>query len=161
MNFSRFGQYLAAAIANPDADLDKDGQTSLLESFLIAANQLAEFYSSAGRLATEHPLLDDNGDGFGTPPDWYRGIQPVKKAEEDAAIDGYRAHQIHIVKSDFENKIPLQLRDKRDELELEVYKLRQTKDSNSISQDEYFTKLEKVLTEIGTIYGQVEDSNSK
>ena len=30
LNFARFGKYLAAAIAEPRADLDKDGQTSLL-----------------------------------------------------------------------------------------------------------------------------------
>jgi hypothetical protein len=161
LNFSRFGQYFAATLANPDADLDKDGQTSLLESFLIASNQLAEFYSTAGRLATEHPLLDDNGDGLGTPPQWYRGIRPVQKPEDEADIDGFRAHQIHLVKSDFENKIPLQLRDKRDALELEIHKLRQIRDSNSISEDEYFNRLEKVLTEIGTIYGQIEGNDSR
>jgi hypothetical protein len=160
-NLSRFGQYFAAAIADPNADLDKDGQTSLLESFLFASNKLAEFYSTNGRLATEHPLLDDNGDGLGTPPEWYRGVKPVQKATNDAPIDGMRAHQIHLVKSDFESKIPLPLRERRDELELEAYKLQQTKDSNGISEDEYFTRLEKVMTEIGTIYGQAENSGSK
>ena len=34
INFARFGQYIAEAIADPRADLDKDGQVSLLEAFL-------------------------------------------------------------------------------------------------------------------------------
>ncbi len=35
-NFSRFGDALSQSIADPAADLDKDGQTSLLEAFLLA-----------------------------------------------------------------------------------------------------------------------------
>ena len=66
-NFARFGEYLAEAIADPRADLDKDGQVSLLEAYLIASSRTAEFYKSRSRLATEHALLDDNGDQPGHP----------------------------------------------------------------------------------------------
>ncbi len=55
-NYARFGQYLSEAIADPAADLDKDGQTSLLEAFLTAARRTAEFYQVEGRLATEQPV---------------------------------------------------------------------------------------------------------
>ena len=64
VNATRFGGYLAKAIADPAADLDKDGQTSLLEAFLFASRQVEQFYKEAGRLATEHALLDDNGDVY-------------------------------------------------------------------------------------------------
>jgi hypothetical protein len=66
VNATRFGGYLARAIADPAADLDKDGQASLLEAYLLASRQVEQFYKEAGRLATEHALLDDNGDGLGT-----------------------------------------------------------------------------------------------
>ncbi|HEV7223310.1 MAG TPA: hypothetical protein VGN42_11460, partial [Pirellulales bacterium] len=69
-NFARFGDYLSAAIADPKADLDKDDQTSLLEAFLLAAARVEEFYKEESRLATEHALIDDNGDRLGTPADW-------------------------------------------------------------------------------------------
>ena len=39
------------------ADLDKDGQVSLLEAYLTACRQVDEFYSQEARLATEHALL--------------------------------------------------------------------------------------------------------
>ena len=39
LNFARYGQYLAEAIADPRADLDKDGQVSLLEAFLTASSR--------------------------------------------------------------------------------------------------------------------------
>jgi len=157
-NYTRFGEYLAGAIAEPKADLDKDGQTSLLEAFLTASHRVDEFYLAAGRLATERALLDDNGDGLGTRADWFRGIRPVQTAEDGAALDGYRAHQFHLVLSEAENKMPLELRAKRDRLELEVVKLRDSKDK--FSEEEYFSRLESMLYDIAQIYeqtGQNED----
>jgi hypothetical protein len=50
-NFARFGQYFCEAITNPEADLDKDEQVSLLEAFLMASRQAGEFYKvEAGSL---------------------------------------------------------------------------------------------------------------
>jgi hypothetical protein len=158
-NYTRFGEYLAGAIAEPKADLDKDGQTSLLEAFLTASHRVDEFYLAAGRLATERALLDDNGDGLGTRADWFRGIRPIQTAEDDAALDGYRAHQFHLVHSEAENKMPPELRAKRDQLELEVVKLRDSKDK--FSEEEYFSRLENMLYDIAQIYeqtGQTEEN---
>jgi hypothetical protein len=151
-NYTRFGEYLAGAISEPQADLDKDGQTSLLEAFLTASHRVDEFYLAAGRLATERALLDDNGDGLGTRADWFRGIRPVQTAQDGAALDGYRAHQFHLVHSEAENKMSLELRARRDKLELEVMALRDTKDK--FSEDEYFSRLEKMLIDIAQIYEQ-------
>jgi hypothetical protein len=153
-NFARFGQYLADSIDNPKADLDKDGQISLLEAFLTASGRVDEFYSSAGRLITEHALLDDNGDRLGTRADWFRGIRPIKKARDNASLDGYRAHQFYLVCSEDEMKIAPNMRAKRDKLELEVMKLRDSKDN--FSDDEYYSKLETLLYEIAQIYEQSE-----
>ena len=93
-NFARFGKFMAEAIADPAADLDKDGQTSLLEAFLMASRRVKEFYEADGRLVTEHALLDDNGDGLGTPADFFRGVRAVKKPVEGGSVDGVRANQI-------------------------------------------------------------------
>lgn len=162
-NFARFGDYLSQAIAPrptstssntaPDAtsaDLDKDGQVSLLEGYLMAARRTAEFYEVEGRLATEHSLLDDNGDGLGTPPDWFKGIRAVKRARENAPLDGLRAHQWHLIRSGSEQKMPAELRAKRDELELAVERLRDKK--SSLPEDEYYKKLEQLLIEIARLY---------
>ncbi len=153
-NFARLGQYLAGSIDNLKADLDKDGQTSLLEAFLTASNSVDEFYSIAGRLMTEHALLDDNGDGLGTRADWFRGIRPVQKAQDNASLDGYRAHQFYLVRSEDEMKMAPTLRAQRDKLELEVMKLRDSKEN--FSEDEYFSKLEVLLYDIAQIYEETE-----
>jgi hypothetical protein len=149
-NYARFGQYLSAAVADPKADLDKDGQTSLLEAFLTASRQVAEFYDAEGRLATEHALLDDNGDSRGTPADWFRGIRAVKKAADGASLDGLRAHQFHLVRSEQEQKMPPALRARRDELELALAKLRESRDRTD--ENEYYQQLEKVLLQLARLY---------
>lgn len=64
-NATRFTGFFIAALNAPDADTDQDGHTSVLETFTYANRLTAEFYKRAGRLATEHALLDDNGDGVG------------------------------------------------------------------------------------------------
>lgn len=149
-NYAYFGGYMAAAVIDPAADLDKDGQTSLLEAFLTASYHTGEFYSSGGRLATEHALLEDNGDGLGTRSDWFRGIRPVQRASDGADLDGYRAHQFHLLRSETEMKMPPDIRAERDRLELEVMELRDARET--FSEDEYFSKLQPLLTRIARIY---------
>jgi hypothetical protein len=64
-NATRFTEYFLAALKANDADADQDGHISVLEAFNYANRLTAEFYTRAGRLATEHALLEDNGDGVG------------------------------------------------------------------------------------------------
>ena len=151
-NFARFGGFISKAISDSQADLDKDGQTSLLEAYLTASRQVAEFYKTEGRLATEHPLLDDNGDGLGTPADWFRGIRAVKRPRDGAAIDGLRAHQFHLVRSGSEQKMAADIRSRRDAIELQIAKLRENK--GSLPEDEYYRMLEPLLLDLARLYHQ-------
>jgi hypothetical protein len=64
-NATRFAGFFVSALSATDADTDQDGHISVLEAFLYANRLTADFYKRAGRLATEHALLDDNGDGVG------------------------------------------------------------------------------------------------
>lgn len=155
-NYARFGKYVSESIADPAADLDKDGQTSLLEAFLIASRRVIEFYKSEGRLATEHALIDDNGDGFGTPADWFRGIRAIKKASGGAALDGMRANQWHLVRSASDRKLTPEQRQRRDGLELKIARLRQEK--SALKEDDYYARLEKLLIELGDI--ELHDSSA-
>lgn len=151
-NFARFGLYFAEALADPGSDLDQDGQTSVLEAFISASVRTAEFYKSQGRLATEHALLDDNGDGLGTPADWFRGVRPIKKPEGAASVDGARAHQFHLVLSQAEQELPPDIRAKRDQLELAIARLRETKSQRP--EAEYYRDLEKLLMQLQQAYGE-------
>jgi hypothetical protein len=151
-NFAHFGQYISAAIADRSADIDKDGQVSLLEAYLTACRNLDEFYKQEARLPSEHALLDDNGDGLGTPAAWFRGIRATQRAKEGTSLDGTRAHQMHLIASDREKQLPPELRERRDALELAITKLREEK--QALKEDDYYNRLEKLMLELAQLYEQ-------
>ncbi|HVS71920.1 MAG TPA: hypothetical protein VHQ47_11750 [Phycisphaerae bacterium] len=154
INYTRFGQYFAQAIDTPGPnspfDLDKDGQTSLLEAFLAASHKVDEFYKQQGRLVTEHALLDDNGDRLGTSADFFDGVRPAARAASNAAIDGARAHQWHLLRSPEEQAMPPAARAKRDALELQLDALRLQK--STMSADDYYAKLDALLLQLAHLY---------
>jgi hypothetical protein len=154
VNYARFGQFLSEAIGDPKADLDKDGQVSLLEAYLSASHRVAEYYRTRSQLASEHALLDDNGDRLGTPPDWFRGVRATRRAKDGAPPDGIRAHQVHLVPSDRERRIPASVRRRRDELELAVAALRDRK--GKLPEDDYYKRLEPLMLELGRLYRQAD-----
>lgn len=149
-NIARFGDFFSAAIADPAADLDKDDQTSLLEAFLMASAKTQEFYAEDARLATEHALLDDNGDGLGTPADWFHGVRAIKLAKEGATADGLRAAQLSLVRSPSERQLPAEARARRDELEQKIAALRDRK--AGMTEEGYYGELEKLLLELARLY---------
>jgi hypothetical protein len=61
-----FGGYFVDAFSTDAADADKNGRISMLEAFLFARTEVARAYEREGLLATEHALLDDNGDKTGS-----------------------------------------------------------------------------------------------
>ena len=65
-NETIFGGYFVDAFTGEDADLDKDGRVSLWEAFEFARIEVTREYETSNRIATEHPVLDDNGDGEGS-----------------------------------------------------------------------------------------------
>jgi hypothetical protein len=150
VNITRFGNYFARAIADPAADLDKDGQTSLLEAYLLASRQVEQFYKEEVRLATEHALLDDNGDGLGTPAEWFHGVRAIKIAANGKSVDGVRAHQLNFVRNQVEQELSPELRARRDELEQELSVLRNHR--VEMNEADYYNQLETVLLEIARLY---------
>jgi len=153
-NYARFGQFAANALANPQADIDQDEQNSALEIFLAAARMTEEWYKSEGRLPTEHPLIDDNGDGRGTPAEWFNGLQVKTQSKDGAAADGIRANQVHLIRSEFETRLTDEQRKWRDGKELELAALRDRK--SSLKEADYLNQLEAVLIELAKFYDGIE-----
>lgn len=158
-NFCRFGGFLSQAITDPQADIDKDGQTSLLEAFLAASRNTEAEYKQQGRLATEHALLDDNGDGLGAAAEWFQGVRPVRKADAAQAVDGRRTHQFHLIRSELERSIPEELRRRRNDLELQLHELRDKKPT--LAAAEYDAQLEERLLELARLYEQIEQQTAQ
>ncbi|HEV8543867.1 MAG TPA: hypothetical protein VGR78_15855 [Verrucomicrobiae bacterium] len=149
-NYTRFGKYFAKSVTDPSADLDKDGQVSVLEAFLSASRQVEDFYKSERRLATEHALLDDNGDGKGTPASFFHGVRPAKKNDESVTADGFRAHQIQFIPNEAEAKLSPELRKRRNELEVSLEELRALK--SQMTEDDYIKQIEPILLDLSKLY---------
>ena len=64
-NQPHFGPYFVEAFKDNAADSDKNGRVSMIEAFSYAKGKIEEFYKNEGLMQTEHPVLDDNGDGQG------------------------------------------------------------------------------------------------
>jgi hypothetical protein len=96
-NYSRFGDYLSRSIADPASDIDHDGEVSILEAFLAASAGVREFYRSSDRLPTETALIDDDGDGLGTPATAFRGTRGVATtADAEKSLDGMTAARLSL-----------------------------------------------------------------
>lgn len=161
--YSRFGCYMAKAIGSLDADLDRDGQTSLREAWLVAASNTEAFYESEGRLATEHSLLDDNGDQAGSSTVTYQDGRLRKDLKEAEKVDGQTAQKWHLVRSAEEQLLSSEQRRQRDQLEAKLEILRKQK--TKLSEADYLDKLEGILLPLAKLYQSAsatpsdEDSN--
>ncbi|HEY0710240.1 MAG TPA: hypothetical protein VGG33_25740, partial [Polyangia bacterium] len=150
----RFGRFFAEAVADPRADLDRDGGTSVLEAFLHASKRVEASYAEQGLLPTEHPLLEDNGDGLGTSPDFFRGLVAATPATADKPRDGARAGQTTLVPTPAERALPPALRRRRDELEVALLALRDQR--SKLPESAYFARLERLLLQLARIYQQAD-----
>ena len=64
-----FAEHFVQALSEPSSDSDKNGRLSVWEAFAAASAGVQRHYVQLGRLSTEHPLLDDNGDRQGREAD--------------------------------------------------------------------------------------------
>ena len=151
INFARFGKYFSAAISSREADLDHDDQVSLLEAYLAASKNVQRFYDDDARLATEHALLDDNGDGRGTPATFFQGIRATKSAKDGSTLDGTVAHQMILRKSERESALTTLQVTTRDKLESELEQLLRRKTDMPV--DDYYGQLEAIMIQIAKVYG--------
>lgn len=153
-NFARLGDQLSQQIGGSEADLDRDGQTSLLEAWLMATRRTDEFYFSEGRIPSEHALLDDTGEGEGTRPDLFQGLRLENGTSGKPAGVGQLASQFCLVRSADERTLPAETRRRRDALEREIAGLRDRK--SQFPPDEYYGRLEELLVRLATMTAEAE-----
>jgi hypothetical protein len=159
IQFTRFGGFLAEAIGKLDADIDRDGQTSLLEGWLFASRRTEEFYKSDGRLATEHSLLDDSGDSKGTRAELFEGVRIKDTVKDKDTLDGKLSRRWHLVRSQAERSLTPEQRGERDRLEEDLEKLRERK--SDLPEADYLLELEKILIPLARLYEDTDTPNNK
>jgi hypothetical protein len=138
-NATFFAENFIAALTDPEADADKNGRISVLEAFNYATKVTADGFKQKGRLATEHALIDDNGDRVGH--------------EEAAGGDGTLSKTLYLDSKAVEQaggdaELGRLLRE-RQRLEEEVEKLKGRK--AEMKQEEYDTQLERLLVELAQV----------
>ena len=148
--YARFDEYFAEAIGGlPEADLDQDKQVSLLEAFRYASKAVETFYIQEGRLATEHALIEDNGDGIGTRSEVFEADAAVAPG---TVLDGPRAAQLVLVLSAEEQQLTEAQRSTRDALERELKALKEQR--AKLPEDDYYATLEALLRKLGEVYAK-------
>jgi hypothetical protein len=151
--YTRFGRFFAKAISGGmEADMDRDKQVSLLEAFLWSSKQVDGFFETEGRLATEHALLDDNGDGIGTRAEAFTNVRLTMPPQEGKTGDGQLARQWCLVLNDEDAGLTEEQRKQRNALEREVEALRGKK--AQMAEAEFYAQLEKLMLQIAKIYGE-------
>jgi hypothetical protein len=134
-----FGRFFVEGFAENKADVDKDERVSLFEAFEYARLAVERSFAADQRMATEHALLDDNGDRSGS-------LQALRSGEGD----GLAASRLFLGagRGAAEASSPelAQLQAKKDELEGRIAELRGRR--ASLAEDLYLEELESLLLEL-------------
>lgn len=141
-----FPRYFIDALRSPDADLDKNGGLSVRELFVYTTGQVAGSFEQAGQLATEHALLEDNGDG-----------DPTRFDALDDAPDGGLAALTYLrppeaIASTSEAAQPM-LREK-EALERAIAELKNEK--TAMDETIYYAELETLFVRLARLNQQIE-----
>jgi hypothetical protein len=147
-NATRYAEFFIKALNAKDVDSDQDGHLSVWEVFNYANRLTADFYTQAGRLATEHAVLDDEGDGIGH-----------DKAEPNAGrlakatyLDSLSSAQAAA------NAATLKLMAERTRLEGEIEQLIVRK--RSFNETEYEAALEKLFIQLAKVNRAIRQAGS-
>ncbi len=133
-------QFVLAAFKDEAADLDKNGRASIWEAFAFVSARVREWFDQRAQLATEHPVLDDDGDGVG-------------RLVDDEGNDGLLARVTYLRAdapiTDAGSPERTAMLRRRAELNTALEELRARK--NTMVPEDYEAALEKLLLELARI----------
>ncbi len=135
-----FPQFLLEAYRDNGADLDKNDRVSVFEAFAFISSRVREYFEQRSQLATEHGVLDDNGDGIG-------------RLIDDEGADGLLARLTYLRAdapiADTGNPERTAMLRRRAELNTQLEELRARK--HTMPLDDYERTLETLLLELARI----------
>ncbi|HET9065160.1 MAG TPA: hypothetical protein VFN22_05025 [Gemmatimonadales bacterium] len=142
-NESLFGARWVQGLTSGEADANKDGRITVLESYQYATAAVARVYEADKRLMTEHAMLDDDGDGKGS---------AVPGA--DGSTDGVLARRVGFGGPDAStDPRVVALVASRSALEADVEALRRRR--GEMSESAYLDALETLVVRIAEISKQI------
>jgi hypothetical protein len=146
-NATVFARFWVEALRDPSADTDKNETVSALEAFIFAETKTAQFYETQKRLATEHPILEDTGQGDGERKPSPENGEGLKAAQ----FPLLRIGAAQTAASTPEKKALLE---KRDLLEEQIDKLKYEK--AAMPADEYRKQLQDLLIQLAKTQAELD-----
>jgi hypothetical protein len=135
-----FPEYFIRALTDANADLDKNGRVSVWEAFAGASMGTRRYYTQRGQLATEHALIDDNGDGVG-------------REAGGEGTDGSMSSRLYldpeVAGSAPTDEELLQLLQKRASLQIDSDELKQRR--QLMTPDEYEKEFERIMIALASV----------
>jgi len=133
-------QFLVPGFKDESADLDKNGRVSVWEAFTYASARVKAWFEQRSQLATEHPMLDDDGDGTG-------------RLVDDQSADGMLARVTYLQSdqpiTDTGDPERTALLRRKVDLNTQLEELRARKET--MQPEDYENALEKILLELARI----------
>jgi hypothetical protein len=146
-NQTHMGKFFIDALKNNAADSDKNDRVSVIEAFSFARQKVEDYYRREGNLQTEHPVLDDNGDGqaqSNPSPENGDGLL-ARTAFLDA---GTRSRNRENLTAEQEELVRA-----AEEIEKQIEALKYAK--GKMPEAEYEKKLEELLLELARIHAKL------
>lgn len=147
-NATEFMGFFIEALEDGSADRNHDDRISFLEACEQASELTASWYMSEGLLATEHAILDDNGDGLGSrlPIEIIEADDDAEESADDGAfLDGPISRVCYLKDYRFHPDVPQELIDRYLATLEEVDVLKE--DRLEHSKVEYYAELERILVQ--------------
>ena len=147
-----FPEFFIGSLTDDAADGDKDGRVSVIEAFEFASFGVRQWYRQRGRLATERPLIDDDGDGVG------------REAGQPGS-DGQAAARLHVGAGPGDALAPstdpamASLMARRAALAETVHELKAVR--SRMSAASYLEELERTLIELARVSRQIRRQGSR
>jgi hypothetical protein len=146
-----FGGHFVDALTSEAADADKNKRISVLEAFNFAKAETARAYEREGFLATEHALLDDDGNKEGSqapemagPDGKVAAVLSLGVAGDDGLPAEPKLRALHLERRDLERRIEA---------------LRLLKDNMEPAR--YASELEKLATAIALKTREIREAEAK
>lgn len=146
INATEYMGFFIEGLEDGSADRNHDDRISFLEACEQASELTATWYTTEGLIATEHAILDDNGDGFGSrlPIELLDlSMEEEKSANGNEFLDGAFARQCYIKEYSFDPSVPRELIDTYLAALDEVTALKTEK--SQLAEEAYYAQLEKLL----------------
>lgn len=148
-----FLSFFLESIESAEADRDKNGKVSLLESYLFTRQQVEQWYAEQGRVQTEHAVLDDRG----------QAVLGIEKDEDPSAEpSGLLAALAYLSAPPPEEYRSLEARrlaETRRKLERDIEDLKFRK--TQMPEADYYGRLEDLLVQLAKINGRIAELEGK